>query len=67
MTTIKFGGPNEIPLVNEKCPMDIFENQIRRIGVVTACEWFGHESDSRFTKDTIRFLRLKSRSNPTIP
>lgn len=46
----------EIGFVDEKTPADIFENAIRRIGVVAACEWFGHKHDSEFTRDTQRIL-----------
>lgn len=60
MSNIKFGGANEIPLVEESCPIHVFENNIRKIGVVAACEWFGHESDSDFTKETIAILLERS-------
>ena len=40
----------------ERTPMDRFENAIREVGVVAACEWFGHGADSEFTKETIRVL-----------
>lgn len=43
-------------LVPEQTPMDRFENAIREFGVVPACEWFGHSSDSEFTKETARVL-----------
>ena len=32
-----------------KCPMDEFENAVRKFGVIAACEWFGHIYDSDFT------------------
>ena len=57
---MEFGGPGEIPPVEEKCAADIFENAIREIGVVNACEWFGHSSDSDFTAETIDTLRERS-------
>jgi hypothetical protein len=44
------------PFVVERTPMDRFENAIREVGVVAACEWFGHRSDSEFTKETMRVL-----------
>jgi hypothetical protein len=41
------------------CPNDEWENFIRKYGVVNACEWFGYEADSQFTKDTIEALRAR--------
>lgn len=43
-------------MVPERAPMDRFENAIREIGVVAACEWFGYSHDSEFTKETARIL-----------
>lgn len=43
-------------LVPENTPMDRFENAIREVGVVAACEWFGYSADSDFTKETSRVL-----------
>lgn len=60
MSKIPFGGPGEIPLVEVRVPNDEFENMIRRIGVVAACEWFDHAPDSEFTVETIRVLRDRS-------
>ena len=60
MTKIPYGGANEIPPVVVKCQADEFENMIRRLGVVFACEWFGHDSYSEFTKETIEILRERS-------
>lgn len=60
MGKIQFGGPGEIALAEEKCPMDCFENHIRKIGVVTACEWFGHAADSEFVKETVAILIERS-------
>ncbi|MNK69793.1 hypothetical protein D3C87_891900 [compost metagenome] len=60
MHRIPHGGPGEIPPVAEMVPADRFENAIRAVGAVTACEWFGHAPDSEFTADTIRELRLRS-------
>ena len=51
----------ELQQVEENCPMDEFENAIRRIGVVAACEWFGHAPDSDFTAETIRALSERAR------
>ena len=51
----------ELQQVEENCPMDAFENAIRRIGVVAACEWFGHRPDSDFTAETIRVLAERTR------
>ena len=61
MEKIEFGGAGEVPPAEVKCPMDEFENHMRAIGIVCACEWFGHDRDSAFTADTIR--TLKERSN----
>ncbi len=47
---------NEIKPVEVTCKCDEFENAIRKIGVVFACEWFGYDADSDFTKDTIKRL-----------
>jgi len=58
--SIPLGGPCEIPLIHEGCLMDAFENHIRMIGVVAACEWFGHEADSEFTRGAIEILRERS-------
>lgn len=60
MKEIKHGGPKEIPPVPEHAPIDAFENAIRAVGVVTACEWFGHFPDSEFTRDTITVLIERS-------
>lgn len=60
MSKPEFGYAGDIAQVEEKCPSDAFENHIRRIGVVAACEWFGHAFDSDFTKETIRILRERS-------
>lgn len=60
MSIIKWGGAGEIPLCEVRCKADEFENQIRCIGVVFACEWFGHAPDSEFTADTIRTLLERS-------
>ena len=43
-------------MVPERVPMDRFENEIREIGVVAACEWFGYSHDSEFAKETARIL-----------
>ncbi|UWX68858.1 hypothetical protein [Burkholderia gladioli] len=60
MSQIPFGGPGEIPPVPETCPNDRFENTIREIGVVNACEWFGYQADDAFTLETIDILRARS-------
>lgn len=60
MSTIPFGGPGEIPPVTVRCQTDEFENCIRRFGVVSACEWFGHATDSSFTAETIEHLIQRS-------
>lgn len=40
-----------------RTPMECFEDEIMKIGVVAACEWFGHSEDSEFTAETIEILR----------
>ena len=57
---MKYGKQNEIPACEVKCPADVFENAIREIGVEFACEWFGHDVDSEFTKETVRMLCERS-------
>ncbi len=57
---MKYGGKNEIPPCEVNCQADLFENQIREIGVEFACEWFGHDADSEFTKTTIKLLCERS-------
>jgi hypothetical protein len=54
------GDAGAIPLVEENTTGNIFENAIRRYGVVAACEWFGHSPDSDFTADTIKTLQERS-------
>jgi hypothetical protein len=56
----EYGLPKAIPPVEVKCFADVFENMIREFGVVNACEWFGHQSDSEFTKETIAVLLERS-------
>lgn len=60
MATIKMGGANQIPPAPVNCEADKFENKIRELGVVFACEWFGHDMDSEFTKETIETLCERS-------
>ena len=50
----------KIPKTKENVPMDVFENAIRDVGVVAACEWFGHAPDSEFTKETQKLLMERS-------
>lgn len=56
----EFGKPGAIPLVPENTTGDIWENAIRKIGVHSACEWFGYPADHEFTLDTINVLRDRS-------
>lgn len=56
----EFGKPGAIPLVPENTTGDVWENAIRKIGVHSACEWFGYPADHRFTLDTINVLRDRS-------
>lgn len=51
-------------LVEECCPSDVFENSIRKYGVVAACEWFGYTADSEFTKSTIAALKEREAQQP---
>jgi hypothetical protein len=60
MKTIPYGGPREIPAAIERTGADEFENAIRKVGVVFACEWFGYPADSGFVTDTIKCLRDRS-------
>ena len=60
MTKIPYGSPGEIPPAEVKCRADDFENEIRKIGVVWAAEWWGYSSDSEFTKETIEILLERS-------
>jgi len=55
-----FGKPNFFPQVEVKVPMDEFENVIRKIGITTACEWFGHTKDSAFVEQTINHFELRA-------
>jgi hypothetical protein len=57
---VAYGAAGAIPPVAEMTTGDVFENAIRRIGVVFACEWFGHAPDSEFTRETIRILRQRA-------
>ena len=61
MSKILSGGPGEIPAVHVNCPGDAWDNMIREVGVVWACEWFGYLPDSEFTKETIQTLLERSR------
>ena len=57
---MKYTGPNEIPPVEVTCGADEFENAIRKIGVINACEWFGYGAASAFTEETVKILCEKS-------
>jgi len=46
--------------VRENVPSDVWENAIRKYGIIAACEWFGYPSDSEFTKYTIKVLAERS-------
>jgi len=56
MTTLKNGAPGDLPPVPVNVPADAWDNAIRAYGIVAACEWFGHGSDSDFTAETIKAL-----------
>lgn len=47
--------------VEVNCPNDEFENAIRKYGIISACEWFGHEITSKFTQSTIDVLAERSK------
>lgn len=57
-------GGSKVP---ERVPTDRFENAIREYGVVAACEWFGHNSDSEFTQETKRILAERSAAAGVAP
>ena len=57
----QFGKPNFFPQVEVKVPMDEFENAIRKIGIINACEWFGYPKESQTTRDTIEHFELIAR------
>lgn len=58
---MKDGNPKDIENVEVGCAMDAaFDNAIREFGAVNACEWFGHDPDSEFTKETIKVLRERT-------
>lgn len=57
---MKYAKSGEIPAVEIKCPMDRFENIVREMGVAFACEWFGHDVYSDFTKEAIITLCERS-------
>lgn len=45
--------------VNFKTDTEWFEHVIMRYGIVAACEWFGHDCDSQFTRDTKQHFAAK--------
>jgi hypothetical protein len=47
---------NAIPQAEVMCGADVFENMIKDCGVGFACEWFGHEYDGNFAKETVNTL-----------
>lgn len=60
MSRIKWGGAGDIPHCEVRCEADEFENYTRDVGVVFACEWFGHAPDIEFTAETIKILLERS-------
>ena len=56
----EWGLPGAIPPVPERTTGDIWENAIRKIGVHSACEWFGYHATHEFTVETIQVLRDRS-------
>ena len=56
----KWGKPSAIRPVEVECRMDDFDNAVREFGVTNACEWFGHEHNSDFTRETIEVLCERS-------
>lgn len=59
-TKLHAAPPKREPQHEGRTPMDRFENAIREVGVVAACEWFGHRPDSEFTKETQRVLNERA-------
>lgn len=47
-------------LVPAVTPCETFENAIRSFGIVAACEWFGYQSNSEFTAETVCALAAES-------
>jgi hypothetical protein len=54
---------NAIPQVEVKVGCDEFENVIRKCGVGFACEWFGHDRDGHFAKETVNALCVEAEIN----
>ena len=59
-TRFENGGAGKIEHCVVECKADVFENAIRDIGVEFACEWFGHDRGSDFTRNTINILKNRS-------
>ena len=59
----KWFKANAIPQVKVKVGCDEFENVIRKCGVGFACEWFGHDSDGHFAKETVNALCVEAEIN----
>lgn len=57
----KFGAARAIPPVDELTEGAVFENAVRRIGVTSACEWFGYQ-DGDFVKETVLCLLERSKT-----
>jgi hypothetical protein len=51
--------------VKTDLPFERFEAAVLEFGIVSACEWFGHESGSQFTKETLDYFERKKRSDST--
>jgi len=49
-----------IPQVEVATGCDEFENVIRKLGVGFACEWFGHDRDGNFAKETVNELCINT-------
>lgn len=59
------GLPGAFKPIEEVCGMDAFENAIRAVGVVSACEWFGRRSSDTFTRETIElFSAIEQGTDP---
>jgi hypothetical protein len=52
-----------IPQNEVMCGADVFENEIKAAGVGFACEWFGHERDGHFAKETVNALCERAEIN----
>jgi hypothetical protein len=57
--------PDAMPPAAVDVPGDEFENIVRKWGVGFCCEWFGHEYDGEFARDTVRVLQQRAAAKDT--